>query len=310
MRVIFPIPVDDATLVSSNLTEDDHDDWSSAVSYVRGSYVISKATHTVYRSLTDANLANDPDLEFAAFSDPLITNPGVKNWVLMGATNLWRLFDGKPSQTCQSDDGITVEMTPNIAIGAVSGFNVDAANISVKVFDGENIVYDENQDLIDETGVIDALKYYTLPYLKQTEFAFLDLPILMAGRVVVTFTGGQCSVGQLVVGGLETIGRSVTDGSGFSIMDFSRINTDDYGNVTTVQGAAVKVSEYPIVVGTQQLQFTYEKFNKLRGGQAVVWIGPGGARVGSMTYGYFRSFSNVYQTRDYSEVSIQVQGIA
>ena len=51
MRVLLPIDVTEAMVTASNLAENDHGEWMASVDYSLGDFVISTATHQVYRAL-------------------------------------------------------------------------------------------------------------------------------------------------------------------------------------------------------------------------------------------------------------------
>lgn len=310
MRVILPIPVTDLTLTDTDIPEDDYDEWSDVVTYDRGDYVISTDTHTVYRSLTDSNLDNDPDLEAAALADPLVDNPDPVNWQIMGATNLWKLFDEKPSQRATQATSMSFEITPGVFIGGISGFNLSANTVNVKVYADPDLLYDETITLMDESGVVGWLSYFTEPFVPQTEFVLADLPVLGTPRIVVTFEGSVVGVGQVVMGTLIEIGDTTVKGSGFSGLDFSYVANDEFGNLTTVRREGVKMSNYSVAVSTPLLQTTYEKLRAFRGGFSAVWVGDEDARLGANNYGFLRNYDLTYQTREISEISLQVQGIA
>lgn len=308
MDVIFPIAVTEDTLTYSNVVENDYAPWASGTAYVRGDYAISTTTHTIYRALVDST-GEDPDIESVNFSDPLIQDPDTRYWQIMGATNRWKLFDSKPSQPCVQANSVEVELRPGVFISGIAGFELSAESVRVQVYADDILIYDRTAQLRDESGVVGWLTYFTAPYLPATEFVFTDLPVLGTPRIVVTFEGTECHVGQLVIGQLIRIGETSQEGTGFSGLDFSYVQNDDFGNLTTVNRPAVKLSEYTIAAQTQTLQATYEKLRSLRGGRPAVWVGDQQTAIGAVNYGFMRNYDVVYQTRDLSELSIEVQGI-
>jgi hypothetical protein len=133
MKIIIAQDVTDTTLTASSLPEDDFPEWAVGTTYARGDFVISTATHTVYRSLTDDNTGNDPDVEQAALADPLIDDPDPIRWQVISATNRFKMFDKKPSVQARADDQIEVMITPGQIVGGIAGFNMDANSVRVQV---------------------------------------------------------------------------------------------------------------------------------------------------------------------------------
>lgn len=309
MKVIIPLSVTDETLTACNIAEDDHAVWSGAVTYARGEFVISTDTHTVYRSLTDGNVGNDPDLELVALADPLVEDPDPVNWQVIGATNRWRLFDEKPSQPAVQVSSITFEFEPGQIVQGIAGFRIDASEVRVRVYDADSLVYDKTIPMQDSSAVIDWLTYYTAPLDASTEFVLTDLPVLGSPRIVFEATGPNVKIGQVVVGEVWTLGRAIVDGSGFSGLDFSSVETDQFGNLSTVRRDAARLFDFNTAVPANLLQNFAKKMDGLRGGLPAVWIASENPLFAAIAYGFARNYSAPYRSALFSVVSIEVQGI-
>lgn len=313
MRIIIPQPVTDATLSASSIPEDDYPEWLAPATYARGDFVISTGTHTVYRSLTDSNTGNDPDLERAAIADPLVDDPDPVRWQVIGATNRWRMFDEKPSVSASASDQIEVVIEPGRIIGALAGFNIDANSVTVVVDSvaGGGEVFNRTIAMQDETTIIDWYSYYFNPIAPLTEFVLTDLPPY--GDAVITVTldrnGGAVGCGQLVVGALREVGSTNISNTGFTGLDFSFVEQDDFGNLTTVRRAATRLSQFEILMRNFELLSFDRLMRDLRGGVAAVWIGDADTRKAAVNYGFYRDYRAVYQTDEYSLMSLQIQGI-
>ncbi|WP_444460077.1 hypothetical protein [Rhodobacter capsulatus] len=311
MKILTPIAVTDATLISCSIPETDFPRWNAQTTYPRGAFVISPATHTVYRALQGDNTGHDPDLEQAALADPLIDDPDPVFWQLIGATNRWRLFDGKPSVLATAAEIIRVTLAPGVAVGGVAGFGISAAEIRVTMTDAGAVVYRRAIAMQDETVVSDGLGYYVEPITELSEFVLTDLPPYAAAQITIEAIrrGGQVSVGQIVLGPVWSLGRPVIGGTGFQGVDFSYVKQDDYGDLTTVRRAATRLSTFETCLPNAQLLGFDTRMRSLRGGTAAVWIGSDDPRKAAINYGFYRSYRAAYQTDAWSLISIEVQGI-
>lgn len=209
MKLITPRDTTNLTLVSSSIAEDDYEQWQSAFSYDRGDFVISLSTHTVYRSLTDANSGNDPDIEQAALADPLIDDPDPINWQVIGATNRWRMFDKKPSVQATAPDQIQVVLEPGRIIGGLAGFNIDANTVTIDV-QSPGLA---RRNLLSETDTL-ATQSVTVEAVEHT----------------LSFSG----TGTITLSGVSTAGPLVGTGTGQRV---SLVFTPTAGSLTlTVSG--------------------------------------------------------------------------
>lgn len=312
MRVIIPQNVTDETLVSSSIPENDYPEWAVGTTYTRGQQVISIASHTVYRSLTDDNAGNDPDLEQAALSDPLIDDPDPIRWQIIGATNRWRMFDQKPSVHATAADQIEVVLEPRQIVGGLAGFGIDANSVTIVVNSAsEGEVFNRTIAMQDESPVIDWSSYFFTPITQLTEFVITDIPPYGDAQITVTLDrlGATVGCGQIVVGELRTIGITQVGSTGFTGFDFSFVEQDPFGNLTTVKRAATRVSDFDVFLDSYTNLGFDRLMRDLRGGNPAVWVGDRDARKAAVNYGFYQDYRLVYASRDYSIMTIKVQGI-
>lgn len=313
MKIIIPQPVTDATLTSSSIAEDDYSAWAAPTTYARGDFAISAATHTVYRSLQDSNTGNDPDAEQVALADPLVDDPDPVQWQVIGATNRWRMFDEKPSVSASADDQIEVVIEPGKIAGAMAGFNIDANSVTVVVNSaaGGGEVFNRTIPMQDETGVIDWYSYFFQPISLLTEFVITDLPPYGDAQITATLdrSGSTVRCGQIVIGDLRQIGTTNIGETGFTGLDFSFVEQDDFGNLTTVRRAATRLSQFEVFMNNSTLLGFDRLMRDLRGGRAAVWIGDADTRKAAVNYGFYRDYRPVYASSQYSVMSLQIQGI-
>lgn len=309
MKIIRPTPVTDATLISSTIAEDDYAVWSGATTYAAGAFVISTDTHTIYRSLTADNLDNDPDLEQVALADPLIADPDPINWQVIGATDRWKLFDSKPSQAATRPDSITIVNAPGVFIGGLGGFNISANSVTITMEDAGTEVYARTVLMQDESAVIDAYTYCFSEIVELSEFVVTDLPPYAGAEVTVSINreGGIVSVGQIVMGPLWDTGVTRPDGSGFSGLDFSLVEADDFGNLTRVRREAATLSNFDVLLDATQLLSFKTRMKSLRGGVAAVFVGSDDNRKSAISYGILRDYRVSYQTPFWSIINLETQ---
>lgn len=316
MRILIPADVTDTNFVSSTIPENDHPAWAVGTTYDRGDFVISTNTHSVYRSLVDSNVGTDPDVELAAFADPLTEDPAERKWQLIGATNRWRMFDKKPSTVASRDDSIVVEVSSVAPIGGVAAFNVSAFTAQVEILDAANVViYDKTVVMQDESLVIDWYSYYFSPIFPLSEFTFLDAPPFgdVTVRLTLTRTGETASCGQFVFGPVIEVGETLAPGTGFRGYDFSFVEQNEFGDLTTVRRPATRVSDFEVHMTNATLLGFDALMRALRGGVPVVWVGADGTSASdqkaAINYGFYRDYRVMYQTDAYSVLSLQIQGI-
>lgn len=296
MKVIEPINVTDANLTSSTIAEDDHPAWSSVTAYVAGDRRIYG--HVIYESLT-SNTNKQPD------QNPL-------DWLNVGATNRWRMFDAKVGTQSTATTSMTVVVTPGSA-NAVALVNVDAAYADVVMTDPlAGVVYSRTIRLSSTIISSDWYSYFTDPITARTVFTVTNLPLYPNASISITARkeiGETVSLGSLVVGMVRQWGirPSILTGATTGIQDYSRKERDQFGNFLIVERAFAKRARWGIILTHREIDAFQARMAAIRAKPAVFI---GSDRLDStVIYGFYRDFSVVISSSRHAECSIELEGL-
>lgn len=315
--IVFPqIAMTDAILVSSNVAEDDYVVWDNTTDFAIGDYCISIATHTVYRALVANGPGNggdvDPDAEQIALADPLVTDPDPINWQVISATNRWKAFDERPARQTTNAETIEYDLTPSQIVTGIGFFNLDADSLRILVTDPtDGVVYDQTFDLIDNTAIDDYWPYFFEPIVRLEDFVTLELPPYPSASISITIgkTGGTAAVGQIVFGralnfGFVRIGPTAVNG-----LDFSFVQNDELGELTSIPREATQIVTLSGVVDTVRVAYVGAQLKALRGAGKAVWVGDEDTRKGAVAYGFYRDWRSVFQVGDRSILDVEIQEV-
>ncbi|MAM40274.1 MAG: hypothetical protein CL949_17635 [Erythrobacter sp.] len=263
-------PVTNIALRSSSVDEDDYPLWDDDANYDLGARVIRM--HRIFESAADNNQGNEP-----------IAAAGL--WIDIGATNRWAMFDQALGSATEAAEAITVTLVALDPINAVALLDVTAHSVRVQA-EG----YDRTLSPTATPGMV----------------AFLDLPDVIEA-FTVTITGpGAVSVGTLLFG--QLVGLGITEASPTAgITDYSRKETDDFGEVTVVERAWAKRMNVRALIATDALDVVAGRIARVRAIPSL-WIGDEG-RESVTIYGFFKDFS-IAVGQNVSTLSLSVEGLS
>ena len=301
MDIIKPVTVTNSVLTSSNVTEDDYSEWSSATTYADGAKVIViGTTHKVYESLVGSNLNNDPT-----------TDDGT-NWLELSATNRWKAFDQKIAD--QVSNLNTIEYQLNSAttnVTAVSLFGLDGISVNITVTDAtDGEVYNEDFSLLDNAEIVDWFTYFFAEQGTKTEALFTGIPPYLNSDVDITVTaetGTNAKVGQIVLGFLSNFGLT-TYGTSVGIEDYSRKETDAFGNFIITERAFAKLVDYDVRLETGKARTVQNTLADFRA-TPIVYIGSEDEAFATIVYGFYRRFDITLEGPAYSFAAVEVEGL-
>ena len=221
MKIIRPLVITDAVLVSSNVPETDYAAYASGATYAVGDRVIVVGTniHNVYESLQASNIGHTP-----------ATSPTW--WLLVGSTNRWKMMDQSITSQTSNPDSIANTYTIAGRADSVVLLNVDAASAHITMTDvDDGVVYDATVSLVSDSGIEDWYAWTFEPIVRITEKAITDMPPYLDATISVTLTdtGSNVLCGGCVIGQSKDIGGTQY-GAKIGVQSYSVKQQDVFGN--------------------------------------------------------------------------------
>lgn len=296
MKVIKPIAMTDAVLISSTAPETDYTAWAAATAYSVGNRVIRTSTHRIYQRLVAGTTATAPEL------DPT-------NWLDLAPTNRWAMFDSEISTQTAISSPLTAVLKPGLVNG-LALFGLVGNSLAITVRDGlaGPVVYSRTIGL-DGTIVADWYQYFFEPFVQRADVVLTDLPPYGDAHITIAITGsGTVKCGIVAVGTVYTLGDT-QQGASVSIVDYSRKETDAFGVTSFVQRAYSKRMSAKLLLANAQLNKTQRVLADLRASPAA-WVGTDAAGYEPLTvYGFYKDFSIDIAYSQLSYCSLEIEGL-
>lgn len=293
MKLIRPFAVTAANL-TSNVPET-LPEYAPTATYSVGDRVRSATTNRAYESLVAGNLGN-------ALTD-------ASKWLDLGATNRWAMFDtvNGTRTTAASPINVTVAVTGRADGIALLGLVGESVQIIVRDSGGATI-YDETRSLISDSGISSWYDYFTEEIDYLTDIVLTDLPVIsgVTVQVIITSGSGNVGIGTMVLGQVRDIGGTVY-GARAGIQDYSRKETDDFGNYTLVERSYAKRSSSKVVCDNAQVDSIFALLAEYRA-TPVVWIGADDY-AHTWLFGWVRDWAIEIVIADQSYLTIEIEGL-
>lgn len=300
MRIIKPLEVTPARLISSNVPEDDAPLWSSSESYTAGQKVIHELR--LYEALVDVPAGVEPGAE-------IVTEESPAKWLDLGAINRWRMFDDRVESQTAQDDTVSVSIRPGQVVNSLALLNIDGVSATVTMTDPfEGVVFEREESLVD-AGVTNWYEWYFSPIGMRSDLVILDMPAYGTADISVTVTSGSgetAAVGHLLIGAVVDIGVAQY-GTNVGIIDFSRKERDTFGNTLVIERSFSKRAEFDVWLPNNSLGIVQRLLASLRT-QPVVWIGDESLE-GTIVFGFYRDFDITISGPEFSDAIINVEGL-
>jgi hypothetical protein len=235
--------------------------WTSAT-YAVGDKRIVVSTHRTYQCAVAGLRTISPDLDTA-------------NWVDIGPTNKWAMFDILRATTSNSPSGtITVTLNPGQLFNSVAVMQLTAQTVTISASSvlGGGIVYTKTLNLQNRkpTGWYDY--YFSDIEFKQNTavFGILEYSDLI---VTITISNGTSTVycGGIVIGRAQDLGYTQL-GCASQALNFSTITRDTFGNAQVVQRRSVPKTTQTVIFEHTEID-RLEYLRDLLNAVPAVWSG-------------------------------------
>ena len=238
------------------------------------------------------------------------------SWISRCATHKYMAFDryNNTQTTLAEDEVIEVRITRANAL--FLGSFVGSARLGIYAEDS-----DGNLTLI-ETQIVEKKKYLWEAAYSWTTY-FFRVFIAESGvqdtfaefasqfgaiRARLTALTNGFSVGRITFGTFTDLGQTKASPN-LGMMDFSTKETDTTGETYLKQGRYAKRATFDVLVPTPRLDAVYGSLTAVRGKSALFAADELNRFNALSIYGFFRDFSVILSGSDYSDCTIEVEGL-
>jgi hypothetical protein len=300
--VLSPLAITPAMLTATDVAEADYPAIANGHAYALADRVISTATHKIYECVLAYNSATPaiaPDLD-------------ATHWLVVSATNRWKLFDGANSTRTAKADSFYFEITPGMAIPALYLDSiVGASSVRVRMTDPVyGLVYDTG--LVSLAGLPAAADWWEWLFglwsPNASSYTLTELPSFPNAVIRVDVTGGaDLAVGTLLLGPALEFGRGVRYGASSGIKDYTTKDVNRWGDTVVTPGEYAKRGRFTVQLTPDEID-SIQEF--LAGVRAIPCLYIAYRPIGAFNvFGYYEGFEIVMPGPRQALCEVTVQGV-
>lgn len=302
ISIVEPIAITDTMLLSSNVPETDYAAWSSATTYAVGARVILTSTHKIYESLQASNSNKNPVTELAW-------------WIEVSPTNRWKALDSSnTSQTVYPSNtppSISYEIKPGKATGVIGFLNMKGVTeIHVSVTDPVyGLVYSRTEDLSPLPFFASWWSWFfgNRTYTGQ-QFIIDDLPTYPNATISISLSGNtELAIGVIILGQQNKFSLGMKYGARVGIQDYSRKETNDFGDTVLIQRAFAKRASFELFLDNGEVDQLQNYLASIRA-KPVLWVGSNNFES-TTVYGFYKNFDILLSYPDHADCSLEIEGL-
>lgn len=308
IKIVEPLTITDSILDASgsppltNVPENDYAEWNVGTTYNEGDRVILTSTHRIYESLLGSNTGNDPTLT----SSPTY-------WIEVGPTNRWAVFDTSVSTSTVQANNITYTLEPGSAINLLAVLNVNnGTEVTVTLnspSQSPTEVYSKTISLASVPIASNWWNWFFGTKIEQTQAIFDDIPPYTDAVVTIEIVGGSdLSVGVIMLGQQKLFGLGIKYGARVGIQDYSRKETNEFGDTILVQRAFAKRARVDLFLEKFEVDSLQRELSRIRA-TPVLWILSNDYESTTL-FGFYKNFEILISYPEHADCELEIEGLS
>ena len=293
ISIIKPIAVTPAMVVATDVPAGDYPTYAAGTAYAADARVVY--LNGIYQSLQGSNTGHTPDVSPTW-------------WVFVSVINKFKLFDLVNSSQTAKSTTMTYTVRPGTVVTGLAVVNLTSVtSVRVRmVSDAYGLVFDET---ITRGRRPPGGGWWNWFYGRRTESLsdyVVNLPSFADAVITVDFVGlADMAVGTLLMGTVSSWGRGVQTGMSLGIRDYSKKETNDFGDIVLTQRSYASKQQLSLVLDAEEVDPFSQLLKSLRA-TPCLWICS--SRFGSATlYGYYQDFEILIAYFATSECSLTLE---
>lgn len=227
-----------------------YDPYNAGTAYVTGDYATDTTNHLLYKAAANST--------GAALTD-------TTKWTEQGPTNKWAPFDGKSGTVATWDGTVTYTIDVTGRMDTLQLLNLTGSSVNVTMLDSGAVeIHNEDYSLVSSEGIDGWYSWLYDPIVRIKDLAIENLPIDYDPTLSITLTGtGDVGAGTINFGQAREIGNTQY-GAGAGIIDYSRIDADDFGVRSITRRDYVKTMSLEVWVDAANTDFAFNLLSDYR----------------------------------------------
>lgn len=296
LQVIPSIPIGAPQIISTNVPPGgEHPLWSPSTTYAIGDKV--EYGDSNWRSAADGNINNAPH-----------TSPD--KWVRIGALNRFRAFDMAINTQTKHADHISYRLKLNQGVSALALVNLTGGTSArLQAIDATlGTLYDRTIDLPRSPQQAGWWSWFFGARREKTQAAFLNIPAIPTAELQLDIYGSSAlAVGVIMAGQMREFSMGVQMGARVGIQDYSRKERNEYGDLLVVERGFAKRASFNLTLRASEVDALQDFLTEVRA-KSCLWIGSSRYDA-TVLYGPYKSFEIVIAYYDYSDCSLELEGL-
>ena len=235
----------------------------------------------------------------------------IADWLDLGATNRWAMFDGSVTSQTTAATSITLSVQAVGRVDSVALMNLQCSTVTITATDSvAGVVYGPTvYNMSSSAAAINNwYSYFFSPILRKTDMVDVDFPPYnnLLFTIVIADPIDTVAVGAVVVGMSRDLGL-VQYGAQLGITDYSYKSRDAFGNYVVLERAYSKRGRFTLWVNAVDVDGIHTTLAAYRA-TPCVYVGSN-EYTSSMIYGFYKDFNIDISYPTISVCSLDIEGL-
>lgn len=284
---------------------------TSDISATDYSAIAGSHAYIIGDRVQESNSVYQCTLGYTSAASPVAASLDPTHWLYFSPTKRWAPFDTSISTQASKATSLSYVIKPDSTVSAVAVLNAADTSVRCRMVDSTGVlVYDSTKSLTGTISLPDYWNYCFETVVQLDQALFLDMPPYGSGSTLlvdVYSASATAKAGVIMLGYQLTFSYGIKYGARGGITDYSRKDTDTWGNTILDQRAFSKRRDWSLDVKNTEIDALERTLISLRA-IPCLWVGYSGYSA-TTVFGFYKDFDINIQYSTMAECTLQLEGM-
>lgn len=234
----------------------------------------------------------------------------LSSWQKLRVSNEWACFDYYLNTISSAKDEIDISFKC-VGANAIYLNGVRAKRLIIECLDEMGKILESFERELFEDKVSSWSEYFFGDWVEKIKAhdVFYECKILSRSRIFRVRASGldRVEIGSIIAGSIKELATTLYAKNSISMIDFSKVSTDEEGNTALVKGNFKRTNAFELLVDENELDFVMSELANLRGEACVFIIADNFECL--MNFAFLKNHELLLSKRGKSIISVEIEGL-
>lgn len=228
-------------------------------------------------------------------------------WSRIGTANSYAAFDTFLNTKSTHENRIHIKFS-SFGTNAIFLGGLKAQHLTINIYNTHNNELIENTNATLIKDKLNWQDYFFSEFIYRKTFLYIRKTLTRFITTEIIITGKDIEISSIIAGAILTIGDSLVTSNKITSLDFSKINTDEYGLTAIEKRGAKQNNIIDVIARFDNLDYITNALEKIRANFCVFIISD--ACDSLVNFGFLKNYEISTLSTQMLNINLEIEGVS